>query len=74
MVQMKVAAQLCDASDVHGSVFEGFPARETSRGKLKIVRALPVRQKRLVGARTADWWSSLSRKDPDVVEFCCAHT
>src|SRR5262245_14091486 len=50
MVQTKVAAQTCHASDVRGSVFEGFPARETSLGRLRIVRALPVRQKRLVGA------------------------
>ncbi len=59
MVQTKVAAQTCHASDVHGSVFEGFPARETSLGTLKILRALPVRQKRLVGA-----WCFLDRFGP----------
>ena len=32
MVHMKVAAQPCDASGVNGSVFEGFPVRETSFG------------------------------------------
>ena len=32
MVDTKVAAQACDASDVHGSAFERFPARETSLG------------------------------------------
>jgi quercetin 2,3-dioxygenase len=59
MVHAKVAAQACDASDVHGSVFEKFPARETSVGTLKILRALPVRQKRLVGA-----WCFLDRFGP----------
>ena len=56
MVHTKVAAKPFDASDVHGSVFEGFPARETSVGTLKILRALPIRQKRLVGA-----WCFLDR-------------
>lgn len=59
MVDMNVAAQACDASDVHGSVFERFPARETSLGTLKILRALPIRQKRLVGA-----WCFLDRFGP----------
>ena len=59
MVHTKVAAQPCDASDVHGSVFERFPARETSLGTLKILRALPIRQKRLVGA-----WCFLDRFGP----------
>jgi redox-sensitive bicupin YhaK (pirin superfamily) len=59
MLHTKVAAQACDALDVHGSVFEGFPARETSLGTLKIVRALPIRQKRLVGA-----WCFLDRFGP----------
>lgn len=59
MVQTKVAAQACDASDVHGSAFERFPARETSLGTLKIQRALPLRQKRLVGP-----WCFLDRFGP----------
>lgn len=59
MVDTKVAAQACDASDTHGSVFERFPARETSLGTLKILRALPIRQKRLVGA-----WCFLDRFGP----------
>ena len=59
MVDTKVAAQVCDASDVQGSVFERFPARETSLGALKIFRALPIRQKRLVGA-----WCFLDRFGP----------
>src|SRR6266850_2399247 len=59
MALTKVAAQLCDVSGVAGSVFERFPARETSLGTLKIVRALPIRQRRLVGA-----WCFLDRFGP----------
>ena len=59
MVQTNVAAQACDASDVHGSCFEKFPARETSLGTLKILRALPLREKRLVGP-----WCFLDRFGP----------
>ena len=59
MVDTKVAAQPCDAADIHGSVFERFPARETSLGTLIILRALPIRQKRLVGA-----WCFLDRFGP----------
>ena len=59
MVDTKVAAHSSDASGVVGSVFERFPARETSLGTLKIVRALPIRQKRLVGA-----WCFLDRFGP----------
>ena len=59
MSDTKVAAQPCDASGVVGSVFERFPARETSVGTLKISRALPIRQKRLVGA-----WCFLDRFGP----------
>ena len=59
MVHSKVGAKTCDASDVRGSVFEGFPARETSLGTLRILRALPIRQKRLVGA-----WCFLDRFGP----------
>ena len=56
---MKVAAQPCDSSDVRDSVFERFPARKTTLGTLKILRALPIRQKRLVGA-----WCFLDRFGP----------
>jgi quercetin 2,3-dioxygenase len=59
MVQPRVAAQSCNALEVAGSVFEGFPARETSLGTLKIVRALPIREKRLVGP-----WCFLDRFGP----------
>src|ERR1044072_4283867 len=59
MVHTKVAAQPCDASDVRAPVFERFPAREPTLGTLKILRALPIRQKRLVGA-----WCFLDRFGP----------
>jgi redox-sensitive bicupin YhaK (pirin superfamily) len=59
MVHTKVSAQTCDALGVNESVFERFPARETSLGTLKILRALPIRQKRLVGA-----WCFLDRFGP----------
>lgn len=59
MVHSKVGAKTSDAADVRRSVFEGFPARETSLGTLRILRALPIRQKRLVGA-----WCFLDRFGP----------
>src|ERR1041384_5508611 len=59
MVNAKVAAQPFDASDAHGPAFERFPAHETSLGSLKVLRALPIRQKRLVGA-----WCFLDRFGP----------
>ena len=59
MVRTKVAAQPCEASGVNESVFERFPAHETSLGTLRILRVLPIRQKRLVGA-----WCFLDRFGP----------
>jgi quercetin 2,3-dioxygenase len=59
MSDTKVGAQACDAADDQGAVFESFPARETTLGTLKILRALPIRQKRLVGA-----WCFLDRFGP----------
>jgi redox-sensitive bicupin YhaK (pirin superfamily) len=59
MVHKEVAAQPCDALGVNEPVFERFAARETSLGTLRIVRALPIRQKRLVGA-----WCFLDRFGP----------
>ena len=59
MVDTKVAAKTCDASEARGSVFEKFPAHETSLGALQILRLLPVRQKRLVGP-----WCFLDRFGP----------
>src|SRR5262245_36652945 len=59
MVNAKIAAQPFDASNVHGSAFERFRAHETSLGSLKVLRALPIRQKRLVGP-----WCFLDRFGP----------
>ena len=59
MVDTTVAAQACDAANIEGSAFDRFPARETTLGTLKILRALPIRQKRLVGA-----WCFLDRFGP----------
>ena len=59
MLDTKVAAQPCEASGAVGSVFERFPAHEATVGSLKIVRALPIRQKRLVGP-----WCFLDRFGP----------
>src|SRR5258705_9190052 len=59
MIHTKVAAQPCEASCVNESVFERFPAHETTVGSLRIVRALPNRQKRLVGP-----WCFLDRFGP----------
>jgi len=59
MMNDRVAAQPVDASNVHGSAFERFPAHETSLGSLKVLRVLPMRQKRLVGA-----WCFLDRFGP----------
>ncbi|HKR86367.1 MAG TPA: pirin family protein [Terriglobales bacterium] len=59
MVNAKVATQPFDASNVSGPAFERFPAHETSLGALRVLRALPIRQKRLVGA-----WCFLDRFGP----------
>ena len=59
MVDTRVAAQACDAANVEAPVFERFPGRETTLGTLKILRALPIREKRLVGA-----WCFLDRFGP----------
>jgi redox-sensitive bicupin YhaK (pirin superfamily) len=59
MVNAKVAVQVSNASAEHGSVFERFPAHRTSLGTLEILRALPIRQKRLVGP-----WCFLDRFGP----------
>lgn len=59
ILSTEVAAQPCHASGAEGSVFEKFPSHETSLGTLKIQRALPIRQKRLVGP-----WCFLDRFGP----------
>src|SRR5262249_54752394 len=56
---VRIPAQPFDASNVHGPAFERFRAHETSLGSLKVLRALPMRQKRLVGA-----WGFLDRFGP----------
>lgn len=59
MLHPKVAAEAYDVQDVHRSVLERFSAHETTLGTLKILRVLPVRQKRLVGP-----WCFLDRFGP----------
>src|SRR4051812_23164276 len=59
MPDTNVAAQWCDATNADKPVFEGFRARETRLGTLRILRALPIRQRRLVGA-----WCFLDRFGP----------
>ena len=59
MVSIKIAAQTFDASRPGGSVFEEYPALKTNLGKLEILRALPIRRKRLVGP-----WCFLDRFGP----------
>src|ERR1041384_5429744 len=59
MVNAKVAAQPLDVSNVQGPALERLPAHETSLGSLKVLRALPIRQKRLVGP-----WCFLDRFGP----------
>jgi len=59
MVKAKVAAQPFEGSTVHGPALERLRAHETTLGSLKISRALPVRQKRLIGP-----WCFLDRFGP----------
>src|SRR5690349_11742016 len=59
MVNAKIGAQPLDAGKAQRAAIERFPAHETSLGSLRILRALPVRQKRLVGA-----WCFLDRFGP----------
>ncbi len=54
----EVAAERCSALDRH-RVFETYPSRETSLGALTIWRALPVRDRRLIGR-----WCFLDRYGP----------
>jgi redox-sensitive bicupin YhaK (pirin superfamily) len=55
----QVAAETVGASAANGQILEQFRSRETSLGALKIWRALPVREKRLIGA-----WCFLDRYGP----------
>jgi hypothetical protein len=61
MVQANVAAQAFDASDVQGSGLKDF----RRLGKTKILRAPPVRQKRLSGA-----WCFLDRFEDSSYGAC----
>lgn len=54
-----MAVNTRDALDLNGPVFERLRAHETSVGTLRILRALPVRQKRLIGS-----WCFLDRFGP----------
>jgi hypothetical protein len=49
MSSISVAAEECAASGQPQPVVESFPGRDTNLGQLKILRALPIRGKRLVG-------------------------
>ncbi len=59
MTDSNVAAQECSTSGAGGHAFEKFQAREVLLGGLRIMRALPIRQKRLVGP-----WCFLDRFGP----------
>jgi redox-sensitive bicupin YhaK (pirin superfamily) len=59
MNKESVAAEECVALGIRHTVFEAYPSRETQLGALGITRALPVREKRLVGP-----WCFLDRYGP----------
>ncbi len=59
MTQVSVAAQPCTALGAVQHCFEKYPAREAELGALKIQRALPIRERRLVGP-----WCFLDRYGP----------
>lgn len=54
-----VTAEECSALDGQQRVIQSFPVRDTNLGHLKIYRALPIRDKRLVGP-----WCFLDRYGP----------
>src|SRR5689334_1444448 len=49
MTPTTVAAQECSSSTEQGRQFKVFPAREVKLGSLTVMRALPIRQRRLIG-------------------------
>ena len=57
--ELRVAAEECAALAHEEQTLTAFFARETSLGELKIIRALPIREKRLVGP-----WCFLDRYGP----------
>jgi hypothetical protein len=54
-----VAAEACEAIASTHQQFDAYPAREVTLGQLAIVRALPVKGKRLIGP-----WCFLDRFGP----------
>ena len=59
MTSIYVAAEECAAFGQRQQVLESFPGRDTNLGNLKILRALPIKGKRLVGP-----WCFLDRYGP----------
>src|SRR5215470_17159263 len=59
MTSISVAAEECAAFGQRQQVVESFPGRDTNLGNLKILRALPIKDKRLVGP-----WCFLDRYGP----------
>jgi hypothetical protein len=59
MTSISVAAEECAAFGQRQQVVESFPGRDTNLGDLKILRALPIKGKRLVGP-----WCFLDRYGP----------
>jgi len=60
MTSISVAADECAALGNQQPVVKSFPGRDTNLGHLKILRALPIKGKRLVGP-----WCFLDRYGPD---------
>jgi quercetin 2,3-dioxygenase len=59
MTSISVAAEECAALSPRQQVIESFPGRDTTLGDLQILRALPIKGKRLVGP-----WCFLDRYGP----------
>jgi quercetin 2,3-dioxygenase len=59
MTSISVAAEECAALGRRQQAIESFPGRDTTLGNLQILRALPIRGKRLVGP-----WCFLDRYGP----------
>jgi redox-sensitive bicupin YhaK (pirin superfamily) len=54
-----VAAESCSALDAPGRTFESYPNRRVHLGSLRVARALPIRDRRMVGP-----WCFLDRFGP----------
>ncbi len=59
MTKSSVAAQECKAADCEQQLLESYPGRDTNLGSLRILRALPIKGKRMVGP-----WCFLDRYGP----------